>query len=99
MKRGIDIANYIGQFEIIKEEVGGIDFSVWKIQMKARSNSTDQVKFYPDLNMEIRVSASAKDSISNEVKRAGFLIDRGSRVELRPGDSVILYVSMGGFEK
>lgn len=37
--------------------------------------------------------------ITNEVKRTGFLIDRGSRVEVRPGDTIIVYVSMGGFEK
>ena len=37
--------------------------------------------------------------LCNEVKRSGFLIDRGAPVEVRAGDIVILYVSMGGFEK
>jgi len=37
--------------------------------------------------------------ICNEVKRKGFLIDRGASVEVRPKDEVIVYVSMGGFEK
>lgn len=40
-----------------------------------------------------------KDNITNEVKRVGFLIDRGQPLEVRPGDTVILYMSMGGFEK
>jgi hypothetical protein len=35
----------------------------------------------------------------NEVKRTGFLIDRGLDLELRPGDTLVVYVSMGGFEK
>ena len=56
IKRGIDIENYVEQFEITKEEVGGIDFSVWKIQMKAKFNCSSEVKYYRDLNMEIRVS-------------------------------------------
>jgi hypothetical protein len=38
-------------------------------------------------------------SLCNEVKRNGFLIDRGSPLELRSGDTLIIYVSMGGFEK
>jgi hypothetical protein len=35
----------------------------------------------------------------NEVKRSGFLIDRGSDLEVRAGDTLIVYLSMGGFEK
>ena len=29
--RKVDTSQFLDQFEIIKEEVGGIDFSVWKI--------------------------------------------------------------------
>lgn len=35
----------------------------------------------------------------NEVKRVGSLIDSGRDIELRPGDQMIAYISMGGFEK
>ena len=35
----------------------------------------------------------------NEVKRSGFLIDRGLDIELTSGDTLVVYVSMGGFEK
>jgi len=62
-------------------------------------NPIIEYKYYKDLNSEIRVAPSSNDKISNEVKRTGFLIDRGSRVELRPNDTVIIYVTMGGFEK
>lgn len=33
------------------------------------------------------------------MKRSGFLIDRGARLELRGGDILTMYVSMGGFDK
>ena len=49
--------------------------------------------------MEIRVKERKEKGICNEVKRSGFLIDRGAPIEVRGGDIVILYVSMGGFEK
>jgi hypothetical protein len=45
------------------------------------------------------VAEHGSDAITNEVKRSGFLIDRGARMELRGGDFIIMYVSMGGFEK
>jgi hypothetical protein len=60
-------------------EVGGIDFSVWKLQLKAKKVSS--YKFYSDLNFGISViddSSNAKLSICNEVKKCGLLIDRGS---------------------
>ena len=37
--------------------------------------------------------------LNNEVKKVGVIIDRGQRMEFRPGDELIVYVSMGGFEK
>lgn len=37
--------------------------------------------------------------LTNEVKKVGVIIDRGQRMEFRPGDELIIYVSMGGFEK
>ena len=36
MKREVNVEQFMGQFDIIKTEVGGIDFSVWKIQLKAK---------------------------------------------------------------
>lgn len=53
-------------------------------------------KFYSDLNIGVRVTSG---ECCNEVKRSGFLIDRGLDLELRPRDTLIVYVSMGGFEK
>ena len=37
--------------------------------------------------------------LTNEVKKIGVIIDRGQKMEFRPGDELIVYVSMGGFEK
>ena len=37
--------------------------------------------------------------LTNEVKKVGVIIDRGQKMEFRPGDELIIYVSMGGFEK
>jgi hypothetical protein len=35
-------------------EVGGIDFSVWKVQLKALKKPILSYKFYPELNLGIR---------------------------------------------
>ena len=113
-------------------EVGGIDFSVWRVKLEARDlkekskslicrcfrrctggtcslciDKEDQPqetiaihhKFYSDLNMGISIVSDPSIPTINEVKRSGFLIDRGLDLELRPGDTLVVYVSMGGFEK
>ena len=113
-------------------EVGGIDFSVWRVLLEARdlkdkskslicrcfrrcadascslcNDEEDQPqvskaihhKFYSDLNMGISIVSDPSIPTINEVKRTGFLIDRGLDLELRPGDTLVVYVSMGGFEK
>jgi len=116
------------QFDTMQIEVGGIDFSVWKIHLQARSypDCCDKFIFYPDLNIEFRViplntmikrstvegltdddeddeaanAAKLKELVlTNEVKKVGVIIDRGQNMEFRPGDELIVYVSMGGFEK
>ena len=56
-------------------------------------------KLYKELNTEIVLNAHKQEKLCNEVKRTGFLIDRGQKIELRAGDMLTLYVSMGGFEK
>ena len=108
-------------------EVGGIDFSVWKMHLEAKSypECGDKSILYPDLNIEFRViplntmtrrstveglndgeedfeddQARLKEMVlTNEVKKVGVIIDRGQKMEFRPGDELIVYVSMGGFEK
>lgn len=49
--------------------------------------------------MGIRIVSHSNQPTVNEVKRTGFLIDRGLDLELRPKDTLLVYVSMGGFEK
>ena len=75
--------------------MGGIDFSVWKIYCTAR-NTTDEPTFYSDLNVTFTVT---KERLVNEVKKMGVIIDRGMEMQLRAGDQMVIYVSMGGFEK
>ena len=40
-----------------------------------------------------------KMNLTNEVKKLGVIIDRGAVMEFRPDDLLIVYISMGGFEK
>lgn len=67
--------------------------------MKAKKNAGLEYKFYDELQIEVRVAKYGSEALTNEVKRSGFLIDRGASVELRGGDFLIVYVSMGGFDK
>lgn len=45
------------QFNTVQIEVGGIDFSVWKVHLQAKSypETNDEAIFYPDLNTELKV--------------------------------------------
>ena len=105
--------------------MGGIDFSVWKIHLQAKSHpeAGDKAVFYADLNTSFRVipvnAVPVKEKpegfedetdddldvktyqvqLTNEVKKVGVIIDRGQCMEFRAGDELIIYVSMGGFEK
>eukprot|EP00347_Sterkiella_histriomuscorum_P020090 403339144 len=125
IKRIFDANQFKEQFEVQNVEVGGIDFSVWKVQLKALNKPLLPYKYYNELNLGIKNIGSQSTSffgcgpsrkcsgqneeeyssqqnsqvISNEVKRSGFLIDRGQDIEVRGGDTLIVYLSMGGFEK
>ena len=66
--------------------------------MKALKKPLVERKWYKELNAEILVRG-AKDVVCNEVKKCGFLIDRGAPIELRGEDMLVLYISMGGYEK
>jgi len=86
-----------GQFKIDEVEVGGIDFSVWKIYLKAKLNPPiKDTRTYNDINVSFQVTS---ESLVNEVKKIGVIIDRGMELQFRADDQLIVYVSMGGFEK
>lgn len=59
LKRQVDdfMVSLTEQFRISLVEVGGTDFSVFKIYMQALTypNTADETVFYPDLNMSFRV--------------------------------------------
>lgn len=94
-----DIEVFKRQFDIVKAEVGGLDFSVWKILLKARKNPSVKEQYYPEMNIGVKIVTESNECLCNEVKRVGSLIDSGRDIELRPGDQMIAYISMGGFEK
>lgn len=61
LKRQIDdfLAQLERQFYTIQIEVGGIDFSVWKIHLQAKHQpEIVEPVFYPDLNIELSVIPS-----------------------------------------
>jgi hypothetical protein len=86
------------QFKVEQVEVGGIDFSVWKIYLRALYKCGEESVDYPEINMALKVVNSGQQLV-NEVKRVGVIIDRGQEMQFRGGDQLIIYVSMGGYEK
>jgi hypothetical protein len=83
---------------VCRVEVGGIDFSVWKVYLKALDfGATNESVFYTELNTQIQVVNEGP--LVNEVKKSGVIIDRGLELQYRGGDLCIVYLSMGGFER
>ena len=102
LRRYLDFHAFSSQFKFHSIEVGGIDFSVWRLHLEAlkidlAKEKTSFSQFYSDLNQVI--TTVQRGCLNTEVKRTGFLIDRGNSIEVRPGDTLIVYVSMGGFDK
>lgn len=47
IRRDIDpAAQFSDQFDILNVEIGGLDFSVWKVQLKAKKKPIVEYKFY-----------------------------------------------------
>ena len=66
------------QFKIDEIEVGGIDFSVWKIYLRAkRQPVTTEIRTYSDINVSFQVT---NKPLVNEVKKIGVIIDRGMEI-------------------
>lgn len=85
-------------FKIDLVEVGGIDFSVWKLYLTALSRPDCVINgvYYSDINFTLKVTDS---DLVNEVKKVGVIIDRGQELQMRAGDRLIIYLSMGGYTK
>jgi len=63
------------QFDIIQVEVGGTDFSVWKIYLRASLKpQISDTKKYSDINYCIK---NVNGPLVNEIKKTGVIIDRG----------------------
>ena len=91
-KKTLDLSVFHQNFEVKEVLIGGIDFSSWKIILKAKKEG--MVASF--LNTHIRIK---KDALTCEIKRVGFIIDRHIPLEINLGDIVILYVTAGGYEK
>ena len=63
------------QFSVEQVEVGGIDFSVWKIYLKGLYKCNDESKYYQDINVTFK--NISEGTLVNEVKKVGVIIDRG----------------------
>lgn len=74
------------QFKIEHVEVGGIDFSVWKLFLRVLDKPiiSNSPVTYADLSTRIKIVMNG--GLCNEVKRDGIMIDRDQMVELRPRD-------------
>jgi hypothetical protein len=55
-----------------------------------------EIRTYDDISVSFLVTS---EPLVNEVKKIGVIIDRGMEMQLRADDQLIVYVSMGGFEK
>lgn len=71
-------------------QYAGVDGSICKAVLHAaRPGYIDKKYFY---GIKIRVKA-AEEELVNEVKRIGYIRDRQSEMQLRVGDTLILYIS------
>ena len=69
---------------------------MWKIYLTALAIKQPRTEYYKDLCLHI---VNTPEPLVNEVKKVGVIIDRGLPVQVRSGDQLIVYLSMGGFEK
>lgn len=98
-------------FHIKKYECAGIDGLICKIQLQAarRGRLNNAFIGMPIVVKDDRVRASTEDwpdseeedeeqsrTLVCEVKKLGLLIDRYVDLELRIGDTLVLYISRGG---
>ena len=69
--------------------------------MLGREEADVSIDYYdPVEDMMVPKSfVSQRMNLTNEVKKMGVIIDRGAPMEFRSGDILIVYISMGGFEK
>jgi len=76
-------------FEIVSVEYSGVDNKVIRLTTRAK-NPGYLSKDYFDLGIKIK---DFKRSIRNEIKRKGLIKERNVDVELRVGDTFIIYIT------
>ena len=78
--------------QISKSELDGIEMAE---KVEGNEGKTEEIKGEEEEIEPIKQVVSLR----NEVKKVGVIIDRGMPLEFRPGDTLLVYISMGGFEK
>jgi len=63
--------------------------------LTAKDNESEER--YKELNQTIIVKR--KEGLVSEIKKRGVIVDRHLAIELRPADTLVVYMSTGGFEK
>ena len=76
--------------------IGGSYFRVIKLILSADSSSLGKIDI-PLINSQIQIKP-VKDKCLNEVKRSEFVIDLNQTpdIELRKGDTLVVYLQIGG---
>lgn len=85
--------NYFSPFlRLVRSEFAGVDVTVSKNTYKA-----EVCGIVPDSLSRIGILVEVKDDmVTHEVKRMGLLYDRNKSLQLRVGDTLVLYISRGG---
>ncbi len=91
-ERALDLTFLKDLFVIKREQYSGVDLTVGKISLVA--SKPGLLERLPDLGADV-VIRRAEAELSNEAKRLGLMIDRHCPLELRVGDLLILYISIG----
>jgi len=85
----VDFSFLHEMFSIKSIEYSGVDNPVVRIQVKAKAEG-----FLPDYFFGLGILVkTVKENVTNEVKRKGFMSERNLDVQLRIGDTFIIYVS------
>jgi len=98
----VDLAFLLPLFKIQSVQYGGVDGSILRVTASARCSGTLD-KEHLGLALVVKSGLKQTDfleedtedpvSLCNEVKRLGFLVDRKSPLQVRIGDSVLIYIS------
>jgi len=89
MSKEIDLGELLDCFAVNSTEFSWNDIKTFRIRMTAYRTGYIRKSI---VGIPLSIKAYGEECI-NEVKRLGLMIDRGSEVQLRVGDTLVLYIS------